>query len=131
MSQSGSALLDTNAVILLLNDDPSLLEAVRSVSESFVSIITLGELYFGANKSSRRQSNLDKLTEFIKHCTLLNCTSQTAFRYGEIRLALMRKGTPIPHNDIWIAATALEHSLAIVTRDAHFSEIEGLQIEAW
>ena len=55
----------------------------------------------------------------------------TARRYGTIKNELRRKGRPIPENDIWIAATAIEHALVLVTRDDHFRETDGLEIEAW
>ncbi len=62
---------------------------------------------------------------------VLGCDSDTARRYGEVKNALRLKGRPIPENDIWIAAVALQHGLTLITRDGHFNEIEELTVEAW
>jgi tRNA(fMet)-specific endonuclease VapC len=64
-------------------------------------------------------------------CPVLVCDVETARHYGRVRNELRRKGRPIPENDIWIAATARQHDLILVTRDPHFDEVEGLPIEAW
>jgi len=128
---NGNRLLDTNAVIRFLNDDPALIAIVRQTDELFVSVISLGELYFGANKSKRQRENRRRVNNFIKSSTVLDCNRETAAKYGDIRAQLMEKGKPIPHNDIWIAAAALQYDLSLVTRDAHFDEIDGLRIEAW
>ena len=55
----------------------------------------------------------------------------TSEKFGEISAALYRKGSPIPSNDIWIAATAMQHNLTLVTMDKHFHKVEGLVIENW
>ena len=62
---------------------------------------------------------------------ILNADENTAQFYGSIVASLYKKGKPIPINDVWIAAIALQHGLTLVTRDKHFSEIEGLIIESW
>ncbi|TDA70360.1 MAG: type II toxin-antitoxin system VapC family toxin [Clostridia bacterium] len=55
----------------------------------------------------------------------------TAYYYGQVKAQLKVKGHPIPENDIWIAAAALQHGLTLVSRDTHFKPIEGLSLEAW
>ena len=62
---------------------------------------------------------------------LLPCGPETARRYGEVKAELRAAGTPIPENDIWIAALALEHSLTLVTRDAHFAVVAGITAVPW
>ena len=62
---------------------------------------------------------------------MLVADQKTAREYGQIRLGLQVKGRPIPANDIWIAATALQHGLTLITRDAHFTEVDSLTIQAW
>ena len=57
--------------------------------------------------------------------------TNTAERYGEIKDILRSKGRPIPYNDIWIGALALQHGLTLVSRDEHFGEIEGLDLQKW
>ena len=67
----------------------------------------------------------------IEQHMLFSCDLETARRYGIIKDRLRRKGTIIPDNDIWIAAIAMQHGLILVTRDAHFDEVESLQTERW
>jgi len=62
---------------------------------------------------------------------ILGCDAETARRYGEIKFGLQQKGRPISENDIWIAAIAVQHELTLASRDGHFAEVEGLQVEVW
>jgi len=62
---------------------------------------------------------------------VLACDTETAREYGQIKNSLRAKGKPIPENDIWIAAIAIQYDLTLVTRDGHFTEIEGLATETW
>ncbi len=97
----------------------------------FVPSIVFGELYFGARKSGRPQANLARIDEFAANNVVLGCDTETARRYGDIKDALRVKGRPLPENDIWIAAIALEHDLTLVSRDAHFDEVERIKVVAW
>jgi tRNA(fMet)-specific endonuclease VapC len=72
-----------------------------------------------------------RIDEFAAANVVLECNSGTARRYGEIKNALREKGRPIPENDIWIAAIALQHDLTMATRDTHFSEITDLNVAIW
>jgi tRNA(fMet)-specific endonuclease VapC len=67
----------------------------------------------------------------VSRSKLLLCDEQTARQYGRISQQLRKKGRPIPQNDMWIAALALQHGLTLVTRDAHFSHIDGLLLQDW
>lgn len=93
--------------------------------------IALGELYYGAQKSAKAEENIRRISEFGTAAAVLGCDAETAARYGEIKAALRARGTPIPENDIWIAAIALQHELEVVTRDAHFDLIESLVVKSW
>ncbi len=128
---SGEVLLDTNVVIALLEREPQALDHFQSDLEVSISVVTLGELLFGAEKSVRVTENRDRAEAFADDCTIRPCTRATARRYATIKNELRRKGRPIPENDLWIAATAIEHGLTLVTRDQHFEAIEGLELEAW
>jgi tRNA(fMet)-specific endonuclease VapC len=128
---SGELLLDTNVVIALLEREPMALERFDSERAVSVSVITLGELLFGAEKSTNAATNRRRAEAFADDCTVLGCDRAIARRYGVIKNALREKGRPIPENDLWIAATALEHGLVLVTRDVHFREVDGLTLEAW
>jgi tRNA(fMet)-specific endonuclease VapC len=123
-------LLDTNIVIAILNKEPSIEENLKNKS-CFLPSIVLGELYYGARKSTRAKDNLANIEAFITNYLILDCTKQTADYYGIIKQALESKGTLIPENDMWIAAIAKQHSLSLVTRDDHFNRVDGLSIVKW
>ena len=75
--------------------------------------------------------NLARIDDFAARNVVLGCDTETARRYGEVKNGLRQKGRPVPKNDIWIAAIALQNDLTLVARDAHFREVEGLRVEAW
>jgi tRNA(fMet)-specific endonuclease VapC len=81
-------------------------------------------LCYGAEKSGRVQVNLAKVDEFVAESTVLGCDAATARRYGDVKNRLRGKGRPLPENDVWIAAMALRYGLVLVSRDAHFREVE-------
>ncbi len=128
---SGRYLLDTNIVIATFSQDAAVAVSLTAANEVFVPSIVIGELYFGADKSMRAQDNMQRITEFIAANRILVCDTETAQFYGQIKNALKIKGRPIPENDMWIAAVAIQHDLILASRDAHFSEINGLRLEAW
>ena len=128
---SGRNLLDTNIVIALFAQDSAVVEHLDEVEEVFIPSIVLGELYFGARKSRRVKENLAHIDEFAVSNVVLGCDTETARYYGEIKNALREKGRPIPENDVWIAAIALQYDLTLISRDAHFGEIDHLKVESW
>ena len=91
----------------------------------------MGELYFGAHKSARATKNSARIDELASNTVVLSCDIETARHYGEVKNALRINGHPIPENDIWIAAVAFQHDLALATRDIHFEEIENLKTVTW
>ena len=123
------ALLDTSAVIGLFAGEPAVVSAVERQQQLFLPIIALGELYYGAFRSVRRANNIARLDEFAETITTLACDAATARVYGEAKATLAGKGRPIPENDLWIAALALQHRLVVLTRDPHFKEVDGLGLE--
>ncbi len=124
-------LLDTNAIIALQKADPALLQLLAGEEEVFIPAVVLGELYYGAANSNRAQENMAVIHDLAATSAVLACDAVTAQFYGQIRYQLRRKGKPIPENDVWIAAIAWQHGLALVTRDAHFKAVEGLAIVSW
>ncbi len=128
---NGKYLLDTNLVIALFAGESPITKRLRDVEEIFIPSIVMGELYYGARKSSRAEENIARLDDFAASNVVLSCDTGIARRYGEVKDRLRQKGRPIPENDIWIAAMALEYDLTLVTRDVHFSEVAGLKIETW
>lgn len=125
---AGSVLLDSDAAIRLLRGD----EAVRqrlAGARVFLSAIGLGELYFGAAKSGRPESNLKAVDALAARASVLACDQETALQYGQVKARLKAAGRLIPENDIWIAATALQHGLTLLSQDRHFAEVDGLEHE--
>lgn len=126
-------LTDTNVAIAAFEEEALILEKLRKIpsEQIFVPVIVLGELHYGARKSARIEENLRRLEAFTENSNVLPCDATTARVYGSARDALRRKGRPIPDNDIWIAAVALQHGLVLVSRDSHFEHVEGLQLDRW
>lgn len=127
---SGSCLLDTNIVIAFYDQDPYVLEKIME-GKIYIPSIVIGELYFGAEKSSKKLSNQKQIDALINEVIVLPVTEETSRHYGWIKNQLKQKGKPIPENDIWIAAIAREYDVILITRDQHFSNIEGIKTEAW
>jgi tRNA(fMet)-specific endonuclease VapC len=131
MSASGDYLLDTNIVVALFARDAAILAKLNAAASIAVPVVVLGELYYGARKSGRSVANLARVDTFAAGNVILDCDQTTAQRYGAIKNELLTRGRPIPENDIWIAAVALQHRLTLVSRDRHFQEIPALQLERW
>ena len=128
---NGRVLLDTNIVIALFAKEVVVQQRLAETDEAFVSSIVLGELYYGAQKSSRGEANIARVNTFAAANAVLVCDSATAQYYGAIKTHLRAKGHPIPENDIWISAIALQYNLILATRDNHFNVVDGLQIVNW
>lgn len=128
---SGKFLLDTNITIALFGKDSSVLDRLQEAESVFVPSIVLGELFFGAYKSTHVEENVERVNEFAIANAVISCDTATARHYGQIKSGLRTKGRPIPENDIWIAAIARQYDLTLVSRDVHFGEVEDLKVEAW
>lgn len=128
---SGKYLLDTNIIIALFASEAAVIKSLTQAEEVFIPSIAVGELYYGARKSGRVKDNLDRIDKLVACSILLGCDVKTASKYGEVKHLLRLKGRPLPENDIWIAALALQYNLILVTRDAHFQEVEHLKTVTW
>jgi len=126
MPASGRFLLDTNIIIALFEGDDAVLSNLDQAAEVFMSAVVLGELFFGAAKSGRPSENMAKIEQFAGARAILSCDLDVAREYGLLKTTPQRKGRPLPENDIWIAATAKQHRVVLVTRDRHFDDVEGL-----
>ena len=91
----------------------------------------LGELYYGAFRSARPEENIAKIEQFLVAADVLIADEGTARHYGKIAAQLARDGTPIPQNDVWIAALAIQCGLPVATADEHFRRIDGLSVLLW
>lgn len=123
--------LDTNIVSAWLKGEGTIADKIDAAESVFVPIIVIGELYYGAGFSSQVAKNTQDIKKITERYPLLSIDEDTTIIYGSIKTGLRKKGKPIPENDIWIAAMAIQNDLALVTRDNHFSEIEGLSLIAW
>jgi tRNA(fMet)-specific endonuclease VapC len=122
-------LLDTVAAIARLNNDPTFVAALDPRGVLSIPIIVVGELYAGAENSAHVEANIKNIDQLVEGTNLLLCDKQTAQQYAKIAQRLRKKGRPIPQNDLWIAALALQHKLTLVTRDGHFKHIDGLSLQ--
>lgn len=124
-------LLDTNAIIALQREDEALKKLLGTATDVFVPAVAVGELYYGAYKSGRVEANRQNVALFVTGRVILNVDADTADVYGQAKQALRAKGRPIPENDIWIAALAIQYGLTLITNDAHFGEVDNLDWRHW
>lgn len=124
-------LLDTNAIIALQRENEDLKKLLSTSTDVFVPAVAVGELYYGAYKSQRVEENRKNVAAFIANRVVLNVDADTADVYGQVKQALRAKGRPIPENDIWIAALAIQYDLTLITDDAHFGEVDNLNWQGW
>jgi tRNA(fMet)-specific endonuclease VapC len=127
--------LDTNTCIYHLNNNASIVtERLKTLSteEVLIPSMVVAELLYGAEKSTKRESNFENLALFLSPYKIVGFDQKTAKIYASIRAGLERKGQLIGQNDIVIVATTLAHSAILVTNNTkEFSRIDGLKIEDW
>jgi len=123
-------LLDTNAYVRYLAGDEKVLGALGRAARISLPVFVLGELYAGFRAGAREKENRLILERFLAKpgVAVLEATRETAEYFGMIKSGLKKAGRPIPLNDVWIAAQALETASVLVTYDAHFAEIFGLRL---
>ncbi len=123
--------LDTNIISAWLQGETIIADKIDAATNVFIPITVVGELYYGAQYSTKVEQNLNNISKALSHYRMLMIDEDTCRTYGLIKAALRRKVKPIPENDIWIAALVLQHNLTLATRDKHFKEVDGLLIEEW
>jgi len=124
-------ILDTNALSAFVDGDAGVGDALRAQARAAIPVIVLGEFRYGIAQSKRRSSYEAWLESHLIHFDILSVTEDTAAAYAELRLMLKRSGRPIPTNDAWIAALALQHRLPVLSRDEHFDAVRGLDRRGW
>lgn len=121
--------LDTNRLVDLLRGDAGLAELLGSCEEVWIPLVVLAEIKAGFYGGAQRHKNESLLRTLLAKETVdvLLPRHETAEHYARLFVQLKRAGTPVPDNDLWLAALTLEHDLTLVTRDQHFQCIPQLQ----
>ena len=121
-------LLDTNYYVAFKRNDKQAIDALRRLEYIGIDITVLAELYTGFKMGSKEKFNTNELEKFLNNnrTHIINHDLNTAVYYAHICKNLKEKGIPIPTNDVWIAASAMQHGLTLYTFDKHFEAIDGL-----
>ena len=126
-----SVLLDSSVIVRHFRNAAAVADKLADYEELYVPQTALGELYYGAFKSARSEENLAQIERFLVAADVLGIDNETASQYGRIAAQLAWDGTPIPQNDIWIAAVAVQCGLPLATADGHFHRVEGRNVLLW
>lgn len=123
-------IIDTNAYTRFLTGDEDVLDVIAAAETTYLSIFVLGELYAGFAGGTKESKNKEALRQFLLKPTvkILNATSETAEVFGFVKSNLRMAGTPVPINDVWIAAHGIETGSTIITYDTHFKKIAGVRL---
>jgi predicted nucleic acid-binding protein len=124
-------ILDTNALSAFVDGDAGVGEILRLQPRAAIPVIVLGEFRYGIAQSRHRSTYEAWLKSQLRHFDVLTVTDDTAVSYAALRVVLKRSGRPIPANDAWIAALALQHRLAVLSRDQYFDVVPGLVRKDW
>ena len=124
-------ILDTNALSAFVDGDADVGEILRSQARAAIPVIVLGEFRYGIAESRHRRAYEAWLVTELPDFEILAITDETAVAYAGLRVALKRSGQPIPANDAWIAALAIQHKLPVLSRDQHFDVVPDLKRKTW
>ena len=124
-------ILDTNALSAYLDKTPEAVEIVSEARALAIPVIVAGEFAFGIAQSRHREAYERSLQRMLDRCAVLDIGIATARHYVAIRLELKSAGTPIPSNDVWIAALSRQHAIPVMSRDTHFDLVAGLRRRTW
>ena len=124
-------ILDTNALSAFVDGDAGVGDVLRLQPRAAIPAIVLGEFRYGIAASRHRAAYEAWLGSELAHFDILAVTEETTIPYAVLRVALKRLGRPIPANDVWIAALALQHRLPILSRDQHFDGVPNVERKSW
>ncbi len=126
---TGRVLIDTSAYSALMGGWTAVADALAESEAVLLSVVVVGELTDGFLGGTRERQNRDGLRRFRekRRTVAVPVTEDTAEWFAVLKQQLRRKGTPIPLNDVWIAATCMEHGAALLSLDSHFRAIDGLR----
>ena len=124
-------LLDTSAYSGILRGDPGLARAMQEADEIAINAIVLGELKAGFRRGRHREKNERELAGFLAspRVRVLGLDEESADRYAVILDSLRSAGNPIPTNDVWIAASAMQHGFRVLTTDQHFGKVPQIVVD--
>lgn len=124
-------ILDTNALSAIADGHPDATKTFIHAPQVAIPVIVLGEYRFGIAHSHHRQKYERWLEDLISYSRVLDVIEETAIAYAEVRGQLKAAGTPIPSNDVWIAALCRQYGLPLLSRDRHFDSVKGIQRLDW
>lgn len=124
-------ILDTNGLSAVADGDAALEPILNRAAELAVPVIVLGEYRYGIRQSRERQRYEEWLTDSLPSYRILDVDQDTTIYYAALRTELKKAGTPIPSNDVWIAALCRQHALPVVSRDRHFDSVSRLRRIDW
>ena len=124
-------ILDTNGLSALAEGEPALEPLLRKATQIAIPVIVLGEYRYGIAHSRDRKHYEEWLTAYLSRFRILDVDEATTLSYRDVRTELKRAGTPIPSNDVWIAALCRQHRLPLLSRDRHFDAVPGIRRLAW
>ena len=124
-------ILDTNGLSALAEGEPAIEPLLRKAAQIAIPVIVLGEYRYGIAHSRDRKQYEEWLTSYLSRFRILVVDEETTISYSDVRTELKRAGTPIPSNDVWIAALCRQHRLPLLSRDLHFDAVPGVRRLAW
>jgi len=124
-------ILDTNALSAFVDGDSGVGDVLRRHARAAIPVIVLGEFRYGIAESRHRAQYEAWLSSYLPQFDVLPITEETATAYAALRMTLQRSGRPIPANDAWIAALAIQHRLPVLSRDQHFDAVPDLDRQSW
>lgn len=124
-------ILDTNCLSAIADGQAGLESVLRQAGLFSIPVIVLGEYRYGIAQSRKRAQYEQWLNEALSAYRVLDIEERTTVHYGAVRTELQLAGTPIPVNDLWIAALCRQHSLPLLSRDRHFDVVAGIKRIAW
>lgn len=131
MKVNGKLAVDTNAVIAYREGISEVCTLIDETDVIILPVTVLGELLYGALNSAKVKTNEHDILKFASHSLVMQVDEAVAARYANVRFNLKKNGTPIPENDIWIAAACLELEVPLLNQDGHFNFVDGLKVINW
>ncbi len=124
-------ILGTNGLSALAEGDATLEPILRRAAQVAIPVVVLGEFRYGISQSRHHAHYERWLFEYLRQFRVLDIDERTTMSYSELRGELKKAGTPIPANDVWIAALCRQHSLPLISRDRHFDAVRGITRISW